>query len=152
MSRLALFATLLFAACSCDDDHDSVPEAHPAEDRLVSIEVEVYDPVTNLVWEGVSVRIVESWQEWCGCVYVNPAEEWFLTDANGLVFLDEVTLADARVGFLEDDDGCAVISPFFDEDEATVLLQIDAVGFTPVFVEVTVRWDEPDVFVAVPFN
>jgi hypothetical protein len=152
MFRLPLFAALLVAAAGCGHHHHSEPESQPEEDRFVSIEVEVYDPVTNLVWEGVSVRVVEAWQEWCGCIYVNPAEVWFLTDASGRVFLDEVTLGDARVGFLEDGDGCAVLSPFFDEDEATVLLEIAATGFTPVFIEVSLRWDQPDVFVEVPFN
>jgi hypothetical protein len=33
-----------------------------------------------------------------------------------------------------------------------VWLEVDALGFTPVLVEVPLRWDEPDVFVEVPFQ
>lgn len=120
--------------------------------RLVSILVEVYDPVTNLVWENVSVRVVEADQEWSQCTCISPFADWLLTDATGRVLLDEFLLADAEVGFQEDIDGRAILGPHRDEDEATVVLEIDALGFTPVIVEVPLRWDTPDVFVEVPFN
>lgn len=119
--------------------------------RLVSILVEVYDPVTNLAWENVSVRIVEADQEWSGCTCPSPFLDWYLTDSTGRVLLDEYLLADAEVGFIEDSTGAAVLSPNFDEDEALVVLEIDAVGFAPVIVEVPISWDDPDVFVEVPF-
>ena len=119
--------------------------------RLVSVLVEVYDPVTNLAWENVSVRIVEADQEWSGCTCVSPYTDWFLTDANGRVLLDEYLLADAEVGFVEDSTGAAVLAPEFDQDDALVVLEIDAVGFAPVFVEVPISWADPDVFVEVPF-
>ncbi|MCK5943959.1 MAG: hypothetical protein KAI24_18385, partial [Planctomycetes bacterium] len=77
--------------------------------------------------------------------------DWYLTDSTGRVLLDEYILADADVGFLEDRTGAAILSPDFDEDEALVVLEIDAVGFAPVYVEVLVSWNEPDVFVEVPF-
>ena len=118
----------------------------------MSIQVEVYDPITNLVWQNVSVRVVEAYQEWYGATFASPYTDWYDTDANGLVLFDEDLLALARVGFLEDDSGRAVLGPATNEDEATVLLEVDAVGFTPVFVEVALRWNQPDVFVQVPFN
>ena len=68
------------------------------------------------------------------------------------LLLDEYLLADAEVGFLEDSLGRAVLGPNGGEDQATVVLEIDAVGFMPVIVEVPLRWDQPDVFVEVPFN
>ncbi|MBL8754145.1 MAG: hypothetical protein JNK15_12665 [Planctomycetes bacterium] len=117
----------------------------------MSIEVEVYDPTTNLVWENVSVRVVESAQEWSGCTCSSPWLDWYSTDSSGRVFLDEYALADAEVGFVEDYKGRALLESYRDGDEAWVLLEIDAVGFVPVYVEVALRWDEPDVFVAVPF-
>jgi hypothetical protein len=120
--------------------------------RLVSVLVEVYDPVSNLAWENISVRIVEVDHEWSGCTSVNPfSGDWFLTDDSGRVLLDEYLLADSGVGFLEDGTGAAVLDPEFDRDEATVVLEIDAVGFAPVIVEVPISWADPDVFVEVPF-
>lgn len=120
--------------------------------HLVSILVEVYDPTTNFVWENVSVRVVEADQEWYGGTFASPYEDWYLTDANGRVFLDETLLADERVGFLEDDLGRAVLGPTTDQDEATVLIEVSADGFTPVFVQVPLHWSQPDVFVQVPFS
>lgn len=145
-TRLAI---LLLALAACHDNRVYVAPRLQTP-RPVSIEVEVYDPFTNGVWEDVSVRIVESWQEWSGCVCVNPYEDWYLTDFQGRVFLDEVDLAWAEVGFLEDAYG-AVLYPRSDEDEAVVTLEIYALGFQPVFVDVPLRWGEPDVFVEVPF-
>ena len=119
--------------------------------RFVSVQVEVYDPFTNLAWQYVSARIVEADQEWSGCTCVSPYTDWFLTDASGRVFLDEYLLADAEVGFLEDASGGAILEPLIDEDEATVVLEIAAAGFASVIVEVPVSWNDPDVFVEVPF-
>lgn len=145
---LALLAVLVPA---CGGDHPRAPVQIPAV-RPVSILVEVYDPVTNFVWENVSVRVVESDQEWSQCTCQSPFEDWYLTDGTGRVFLDEFTLAAADVGFIEDGAGAAVLGSRRFEDEATVVLEIDALGFTPVFVEVPLSWDVPDVFVEVPFQ
>lgn len=145
--------SVLAFAVACGHSHSNahaVPRA--AEPRPVSILVEVYDPVTNLVWENVSVRIVEADQEWSHCTCASPYLDWYLTDAAGRVLLDEYLIAAAEVGFVEDAAGRALLGPGLAEDEATVVLEIDAVGFMPVFVEVPLRWDLADVFVAVPFN
>ena len=151
IKTVSLVSLVLAAACghSHSHEHQAPPPAVP---RPVSILVEVYDPVTNYVWENVSVRIVESDQEWSNCTCSSPWLDWYLTDASGRVLLDEYLLAAAEVGFLEDGAGRAMIGPGWDEDEAIVVLEIDAVGFTPVFVEVPLRWDMADVFVEVPFN
>lgn len=150
LQALLLSAPLvLLSACGGSHSRATLRTESP---RLVSILVEVYDPVTNLVWENVSVRIVEADQEWSQCTCVSPFTDWYLTDATGRVLLDEFLLADAEVGFAEDGSGRAILGPQRDEDEATVVLEIDAVGFVPVIVEVPLRWDTPDVFVEVPFN
>ena len=141
-------AAFLLAACGGSARRSAIVVEQP---RLTSILVEVYDPNTNLAWENVSVRVVEADQEWSGCTCVSPYFDLFLTDIDGRVLLDEYILADAQVGFLEDSTGAAVLSPDFAEDEALVVLEIDALGFAPVIVEVPLRWDEPDVFVEVPF-
>ena len=146
LSRVLFVPLLLVAACDCDDCDDQ-PSARP-----VSIQVEVFDPVTNFVWEGVSVRVVEAEQEWSQCVCVSPFVTWHVTDVTGQVFIDEFELRAAAVGFLEDGHGAAVLGPQGFEDEATVLLEIAAEGFTTVFAEVPLSWSVPDVFVAVPFN
>jgi hypothetical protein len=146
-----LVATFAVLASACGGHHHH-PRPRPEEPRPVSILVEVYDPATNLVWENVSVRVVEADQEWSGGTWVSPWLDWYLTDANGQVLLDEYLLADAEVGFRLDGAGRALLHPYRDEDQAVVVLEIDAVGFTPVIVEVPLRWDDPDVFVAVPFD
>ncbi len=149
--RAFLILSLAFTVASCrgGNSHASVRNESP---RLVSILVEVYDPTTDLVWENVSVRVVEADQEWSQCTCASPYEDWYLTDASGRVLLDEYVLADAEVGFVEDGTGRAVLGPRRDEDQATVVLQIDALGFVPVIVEVPLSWDQPDVFVEVPFD
>ncbi|MCA8963685.1 MAG: hypothetical protein H6838_13745 [Planctomycetes bacterium] len=149
-SRLFLIAPLLLAACG--HTHNEGHVHTPPPPRLVSILVEVYDPVTNFVWENVSVRIVEADQEWSQCTCTNPYEDWFLTDSSGRVYFDEYELARAQVGFLEDGAGRAILAPASYEDQATVVLEIDALGFSPVIVEVPLSWDTPDVFVEVPFE
>lgn len=151
MLRTSLATVSLFALVACGHHAHSHAIARPAEPRPVSILVEVYDPVTNLVWENVSVRVLEADQEWSGCTCASPWADWYATGVDGRVLLDEYRLAAAEVGFREDGAGRAVLWPYRDEDEATVWLVVDAEGFVPVYVEVPLRWDEPDVFVEVPF-
>lgn len=146
---ILLSATLFLSACGGGSRRTTVVVVE--QPRLTSILVEVYDPVTNLAWENVSVRVAEADQEWSGCTCVSPYFDWFLTDSAGRVLIDEYLLADAEVGFFEDSLGAAVIGPGLHEDEALVVLEIDAVGFAPMFVEVPLTWDQPDVFVEVPF-
>ena len=145
---ILLSAALLPAACGGGPRRTAIVVEQP---RLTSILVEVYDPLTNFAWEGVSVRVVEADQEWSGCTCVSPYLDWLQTDAFGRVLIDEYVLGDADVGFFEDSTGAAVLSPAFDEDEALVVLEIDAIGFAPTYVEVPLSWNEPDVFVEVPF-
>ncbi|MEQ1632177.1 MAG: hypothetical protein ABL997_07370 [Planctomycetota bacterium] len=146
------FALLLtLTACSGGDDYEPAPVQIP-DPVPVSILVEVYDPVTNFVWQNVGVRIVESEQEWSQCLCVNQYEDWYLTDGAGQAMLTEYDLAYADVGFREDGNGRAVLWPGQFEDEATVVLEVWADGFTPVFVEVDLCFCQPDVFVAIPFR
>ena len=137
LRTVLLSAAMLLAACGGNRRGTTLVGAPY---RLTSILVEVYDPVTNLAWENVSVRIVEADQEWSGCTCVSPYLDWFQTDSNGRVLLDEYLLADAEVGFVEDEFGAAILSPLIYEDEALVVLEVDAVGFAPVIVEVPVSW------------
>jgi hypothetical protein len=121
--------------------------------RLVEIEVEVYDPESNGVWEGVSVRVVEGYHEWsrCTCPAGNP-NLWQVTARDGRVLFTAADLADADIGFREDGSGDAILSGDRDEDEAFVLVEIDAIGFDRVFVDVPLTWREPSVLVSVPFG
>ena len=144
---IILLAALL---AGCHRGHARAVVAVP-QPRLVSVLVEVYDPVTNFAWEDVSVRIVEADQEWSGCTCQSPYIDWFLTDSAGRVLFDEYALAAAEVGFIEDATGAAVLPSEFDQDEATLVLEVDAVGFAPVIVEVPISWADPDVFAEVPF-
>ena len=98
-SRLLPLALVLTLSCEQPYVHAVPSEALP---RPVSILVEVYDPITNMVWENVSVRVVEASHEWSGCTCVSPYVDWYLTDAGGQVLLDEVFLAYSEVGFLEE--------------------------------------------------
>jgi hypothetical protein len=149
--RPLLFLSLALVVASCRGGNSRATLRNESP-RLVSILVEVYDPTTNLVWENVSVRVVEADQEWSQCTCVSPYVDWYLTDNTGRVLLDEYLLADADVGFVVDGGGRAVVGSRRDEDQATVVLEIDALGFVPVIVEVPLSWDQPDVFVEVPFD
>ncbi|HZN41177.1 MAG TPA: hypothetical protein VFD82_20395 [Planctomycetota bacterium] len=147
---LWLVPLLLLSAC-WDDDWDDCDHCDD-QPRLVSIEIEVYDPVTQFVWEGVTVRIVEADQEWSGLTHVSPYQISLITDSTGRVFFDEFALADASIGFVEDADGRAVLGDDAFEDEARVMFEISAEGHTPVTLFVPLSWHVSDVFVAVPFN
>lgn len=148
---LGLFALLVLTASSCVSRRTVVVTPKPA--RLVEIEVEVYDPATNGVWEGVSVRAVEGYHEWSGCTCSagNP-DLWLVTDRTGRVLFTAEDLADADIGFQEDGNRRAIIEADRDMDEAFVLLEIDAIGFDRVFVDVPLSWLQPSVLVSVPFS
>lgn len=147
--KAKLLGLLLLSAVACHKrEHTTV--VVPADVRPVALEVEVYDPTTNFVWENVAVRIVEAEVEGAGIGYTNIIpDHWFFSDHDGLVYLDSWVFADAQVGFLIDGAGRAVLE--FDE-EARVVLEIDALGFPSLFVEVFLSWDQPQVFVSVPFS
>ena len=149
---LSLSSLVLLGACGDSYHTHEAPIVHTEAPRPVSILVEVYDPVTNFVWENVSVRVVEADQEWSNCTCSSPYLDSFLTDSSGRVLIDEYLLAEAEVGFLEDGAGRAMLGPGIHEDEATVVLEIFAAGFMSVFVEVPLSWDVADVFVEVPFE
>ena len=147
-----LLAALLALLPGCGRSGNSRADLREPDPRPVSILVEVYDPITNLVWENVSVRVVESFQEYAGLWFPSPYVDWYLTDASGRVLLDEYILAFSEVGFVEDAPGRALLRADRFQDEAIVTLEIDALGFDSVRVDVPVRWDQSDVFVEVPFN
>ncbi|MEY4673048.1 MAG: hypothetical protein RL148_832 [Planctomycetota bacterium] len=145
----ALGAVLPLASCYEEEDcgcyYEPVPE-------LVTVLVEVYDPITNFVWEDVGVRVVSAWQEWSNATYTNPVVDYELTDQYGEAYFDSFDMALANVGFKEDAHGRAVVGPWEDIDDAVVTLEVYAPGFVPVLVNVPVSWDQPRVFVSVPFN
>ena len=142
-----LFVLLATSACG-GHGHSHTPVL---QNRSVLIEVEVYDPVTNFVWEDVGVRIVQAEQEWTGAIHVNPVvDDWYYTDPYGLILFSAADLAFADIGFQESG-GLAVISPDYLEDEATVLLEVSAPGFGTVYQSVDLSWDSPTVFVSIPF-
>ena len=141
-------AFLAFVACG---HTDCDPPPPPLEPNPASILIEVYDPATNLVLPGVRVRVIEAYQEWAGLYYTSPYQDAFPTDVDGLVFLDEYLLAWQDVGFREDAIGRALLYPDYREDQAFVLVELDVDGAPPVFYELEVRWDDPDVFYSLPF-
>ncbi len=59
MSALKYLCLVLFAMVGCTDRKTTV-FVHASDPQPVALEVEVYDPVTNFVWENVAVRIVEA--------------------------------------------------------------------------------------------
>jgi hypothetical protein len=121
-------------------------------DEPVSIEIEVYDPNTNHVWQDVSVRIIEVDHEWSGLIWPNPTKnDYYYTDKFGVVYFSPELLAVSDLGFLEDGTGRAVLSPDYLEDEATVLVEISAPGLGRVYERIELSWDEPRVYVQVPF-
>lgn len=152
MSAFRSFAVLLLASlCACSSRRTVVVTPKPA--RQVEIEVEVYDPETNFVWEGVNVRAVEGYHEWSGCTCpTGDPDLWLLTDEFGRVLFTSSLLADAEIGFLEDDAGHAIIESDRDLDEAFVLIELDALGFDRAQFDVPLTWSEPSVFVSLPFS
>ena len=129
MLRKILIPIVLTSFVACHGHHhdEHVVVAQSPEPRLVSIEVEVFDPISGLVWENVGVRIVEAYNEWSDCTCVSPFDDdWHLTDLNGIVFLSESRIADADVGFVEDTLQRALIEPELDSDSAVVTLEVGA--------------------------
>ena len=119
----------------------------------VTIEVEVYDPLTNYVWENVGVRLVQADQEWSGCTCTNPdRNDWYYTDEFGVAFFSPENVADADIGFQLDALDEAVISRHRDEDEAVVLLEVWAKDHKPVLRQVRLTYDKNDAFVSIPFE
>ena len=144
-------ALAVLGACTVEETTVVVPGDNP-DPVPVEIEVEVYDPVTNGVWENVGVRVVEAWNEWSGRVVESPYGDFYLTDVNGLAYISPEGLADYEVGFAINGQGQALLGYEPDRDEATVLIEVFADGFDSVFVEVELTWDQPYRFVSVPFR
>lgn len=143
----------LLLACLGACGHRTTVIAPQRSPRLVELEVEVYDPATNFVWEGVSVRVVEGFHEWSGCVCTNPdPSRWFETDETGRVLFDSVGLAEEDIGFRLDDLDRAIIEGDRDSDEAFILIELDAVGFDAVQFDVPITWRLPAVLVSLPFS
>lgn len=150
MRSITVLLSLLSLAAGCKRH---APPPRVLEPRTVSIQVEVYDPVTNRVWENVDVRVVEAEAEWSGLVVPNPdPDAWTSTDRYGTAYFTARDLGDAQVGFVEDVYGRALLEPDHDADEAFVLLEIWAPGFDAVLAEVRLTWSKPDAFVSVPFR
>jgi len=152
MITKALWLVPLLFLTACWHDHDDWDCNCSGQPRPVSIEIEVFDPVTQFVWVGVTVRVVEADQEWSGSTVPSPYQISLITDNNGRVFFDAFALADASIGFLEDQNGRAVLGDDVADDQARVMFEISAVGHTPVTLFVPLSWSIPDVFVSVPFN
>lgn len=152
MRRIAPISALILAAllASCGSRRHRDPDP-VAVSRPVSLEIEVYDPTTGFVWQDVAVRIVEVDHEWSGCICTNPVQnDFYFTDEFGVVYYSPSLLAVTDLGFLEDR-GLAVLSPEFDEDEATVLLEISAPGLGVIYERIDIDWTAPEVYVQIPF-
>lgn len=147
---LLLLGLLPLGACSCDDDVVYVESRVP---RTVSIEVEIYDPVTNRVWIDAPVRIVEAELEWSRLIVRNPdTTAYYLTNDAGRTVFTSYDLSAARVGFVTDSAGRAVLEPDGERDEGYVLLEVAAPGFETAYMDVYLSWANPDAFVEIPFR
>ena len=147
-----LLLAVLASACHRHRRATVVVQSQP-QPRTVSIEVEVYDPISGFVWQDVGVRVVEAYNEWSDCLCENPKfDDYYFTNSSGLVFLSEFDLAFAEVGFIEDSSQRALLEPGTSADEAVVTLEISALTFDTVYVDVPLSWDDPNVFVSVPFE
>ena len=150
-SALVACSFLLLVVSGCSHGHRTTTTVQPTS-RLVYVEVEAYDPVSGLVWEGVDVRIVEGWMERSGLVLTNPDPSfWYSTDQFGTALFSPLDLGDADIGFGLDPFGRARLDPFASEDEAIVTIELSVIGSPSVLVDVAVSWNEPDVFVSVPY-
>ncbi|MGE0143368.1 MAG: hypothetical protein AB7I19_17550 [Planctomycetota bacterium] len=152
LSRAPVVAVvaLALAAVSCAPRPTLVYIDPP---RPVSIEVQVYDPISGGVWQDVGVRIVQAEQEWSGCLCRSPfVDSFVLTDSSGFAYFSPLDLASYDVGFALDSRGRAVLAPGQFEDEARVLLEVWAPGFASVFVSVDLFWSQPSISIAVPFD
>ncbi len=153
----ALIPLLLLSLVACHSNtKETVVVQTPAVikvERRVGLDIEVYDPATGLVWEDVGVRIVEASHEWSGCICETPlVDDFYYTDNQGLVLFDSVDMAHADVGFQLDANGHAVMAPHEAEDEAVVLVEVWAPGFSPVFYEIDISWDDPVPVLSLEFN
>jgi hypothetical protein len=151
MSRLLGSCLLIALAAGCGGSKGPHGAAH-AQPRPVSLQVEVYDPVTNGIWENLGVRIVQSDNEWSQCVCESVNEVLLYTDTNGTVYFSGSHLADAEVGFQEDIYGRAVLGPLGHEDEAWVTIEVGDPTLGYEYFEVRLSYQEPDLFVSVPFS
>ncbi len=146
-------SVLCLVLSACTARQKEVVVVTPPQPRLVSIEVEAYDPVTNLVWENVGIRIVDGTLEWSGLTIENvDPNAWEYTDSYGTVYFDEFDISDSQIGFVEDSSGRAVLEPDFGADEAVVQIELSAPGFQTVRMDVNIDWEQPDVFISVPFG
>ena len=85
--RILTVALLAVTAAGCGGHRGTTIVVRSETPRTVSIDAEVFDPVTDFVWENVNVRIVEAEQEWSGCICRSPyPNAWQLSDVDGLVF------------------------------------------------------------------
>lgn len=145
-SALALLAVLT-SAC-----HSRFGRIHTRTERPATIEVEVYDRFNGQPLEGALVRVVRSYQEWSGLTLASPFnDEFFATDFTGYVGFGAYDLADYQVGFLLDGIGQAVIAPGVFEDEVIVTLEIRLPFEPAIRVDVPLDWDDPAVFVEIPY-
>lgn len=120
--------------------------------RHVSLEVEVYDPISGYVWQGVGVRLLDATTEWSGLTIPNiQAGRIDYTDAYGTVYFDETDLADAQMGFAIDPYGRAVLDPDPLADEAWITVEVSSPGFPTVLATAYLSWDAPHCFVSIPF-
>ena len=153
-ARMALTVLLASTALmSCNRSRTSGVDVDLTVDRTVFLEVEVFDPNTNLVWENVGVRLVDSFQDWNNSTTVSPfVDDFEFTDRDGVVLFTPEIIASYQVGFREDDFDRAILGSRSYEDTASVTLEVFAPGFAPVIATVRLTFDEPDVFISVPFN
>ncbi|MCA8968976.1 MAG: hypothetical protein KDC95_04310 [Planctomycetes bacterium] len=120
--------------------------------KPVSLSITVVDS-KNAVWQGLTVRILEAWNEWSDD-YRQGKDPWatMRTDDRGLAYFDSEDIASADLGFLESPDGIAVLYDDPWRNEAVFIVEVgdDTLGW--IEVEIPVRYPSTHLDVEIEFE
>ncbi|HMQ23782.1 MAG TPA: hypothetical protein PKE00_14915 [Planctomycetota bacterium] len=143
LRMLALAALLLLGACHRWHDHDCKP---------VSLSITVVDS-KNAVWQGMTVRLLEAWNEWSDDRRQGK-DPWatLKTDDRGVVYFNSEDIASAELGFLEEPKGIAVLHSDRWRNEAVFTVEVgdDTLGW--IEVEIPVRFPATHLDVEIEFE
>ena len=149
----ALLLALGSVSFGCGSGGGMGRESHTPEHlAFISIDIVASDPL-GLSIEGVEVQIIGGWQESNDLSYHAPTPAYRgFTNSLGFVTFEAEDLAAAQVGFIEDEDGRAVLLHEFTENEAIVTLRIGAVSLGWIEVDVHVSHAEAHAHVFIEFD
>ena len=148
---LSFLALLALVSLSSGCGGHRTPAKIKIYPRPVSLQVEVYDPATNLVWEGLGVSVIEADHEWSGCRCSSAKDVVVYSDRSGTAFFSSALLGDIEVGFQEDGYARAVLGPGRDEDQVVLTIEVGDPTLGYVYFDIPIDFSDPEVFVSVPF-